>query len=132
MEQGEIRRIVTGHDQSGKAIVLLDGANPYKNVRPGSGTVARLLWVTAASRIDVSFLRIEIETRAKKGITGKIELIEKGGRPTGIGIRGRARPQFSHPSPCRRPQMTPSSASRSTSLGLRPSNSVSTHILSSP
>jgi len=29
-------------------------------------------------------------------------------------------------------QMTPSSASRSTSLGLRPSSSVSTHILSSP
>jgi len=46
MEQGEIRRVVTGHDQSGKAIVLFDGANAYKNVRPGSGTVARLLWVT--------------------------------------------------------------------------------------
>jgi hypothetical protein len=29
-------------------------------------------------------------------------------------------------------QITPSSASRSTSLGVRPSNSVSTHMLSSP
>jgi mannose-6-phosphate isomerase-like protein (cupin superfamily) len=53
MEQGDIRRVVTGHDQTGKAIVLFDGANPYKNVRPGSGTVARLLWVTDQTPADM-------------------------------------------------------------------------------
>src|SRR5262245_14462163 len=49
MQNDDIRRVVTGHDQTGKAIVLFDGANPHKNVRPGSGTVARLLWVTDKS-----------------------------------------------------------------------------------
>ena len=54
MEEGEIRRIVTGHDETGKAVVLFDGTNPYKNVRPGSGTVARLLWVTEKSPAEMS------------------------------------------------------------------------------
>jgi len=50
----EIRRIVTGHDDTGKAVVLFDGANPHKNMRPGSGTVARLLWVTDRTPADMS------------------------------------------------------------------------------
>src|SRR5262249_46670837 len=50
----EVRRVVTGHDATGKAIVLFDGANPHKNVRPGSGTVARLLWVTDQAPADMS------------------------------------------------------------------------------
>jgi mannose-6-phosphate isomerase-like protein (cupin superfamily) len=50
----EVRRVVTGHDPTGKAIVLFDGANPHKNVRPGSGTVARLLWVTDQTPADMS------------------------------------------------------------------------------
>src|SRR5262249_43063365 len=55
METGqEIRRVVTGHDETGKAVVLFDGASPYKNVRPGSGTVARLLWVTDRGPADMS------------------------------------------------------------------------------
>ncbi len=54
MEQGEVRRIVTGHDETGTAVVLFDGANPHKNIRPGSGTVARLLWVTDRSPADMS------------------------------------------------------------------------------
>src|SRR5262249_19507320 len=33
---------------------LFDGANPHKNVRPGSGTVARLLWLTDRSPADMS------------------------------------------------------------------------------
>jgi hypothetical protein len=49
----EIRRVVTGHDETGKAIVLIDGPSPYKNVRPGSGTAARLLWVTDRTPADM-------------------------------------------------------------------------------
>jgi mannose-6-phosphate isomerase-like protein (cupin superfamily) len=54
MEKDDVRRVVTGHDATGAAIVLFDGANPHKNVRPGSGTVARLLWVTDQSPADMS------------------------------------------------------------------------------
>src|SRR4051812_31848253 len=54
METDDIRRVVTGHDDSGAAVVLFDGANPYKNVRPGAGTVARLLWVTDKTPADMS------------------------------------------------------------------------------
>jgi naringenin degradation protein FdeH len=54
MDKDDIRRVVTGHDKTGNAVVLFDGANPYKNVRPGSGTVGRLLWVTDKSPADMS------------------------------------------------------------------------------
>jgi hypothetical protein len=52
--KNEIRRVVTGHDATGKAIVLIDGPSPYKNVRPGSGTAARLLWVTDRTPADMA------------------------------------------------------------------------------
>lgn len=41
----EIRRIVTGHDASGKAIVIHDGATPNKTVRD-TGVVSQVMWVT--------------------------------------------------------------------------------------
>jgi hypothetical protein len=50
----EIRRVVTGHDETGKAIVLFDGANPHRSVRPGSTTVGRLLWVTDQSPAEMA------------------------------------------------------------------------------
>jgi mannose-6-phosphate isomerase-like protein (cupin superfamily) len=40
------RRIVTGHDDGGKAVVLMDGAAPNTVVRPGTGSVTSLVWVT--------------------------------------------------------------------------------------
>jgi mannose-6-phosphate isomerase-like protein (cupin superfamily) len=50
----QVRRVVTGHDESGKAIVLMDSANPHKIVRPLTGTVSRLVWATDASPADIS------------------------------------------------------------------------------
>ena len=44
-----IRRIVTGHDANGKAIVEIDGINPHQKTRPGAGFVSNLLWVTDES-----------------------------------------------------------------------------------
>ena len=44
-----IRRIVTGHDASGKAVVTMDGPAPNSKVRPGTGFISTLLWVTDES-----------------------------------------------------------------------------------
>jgi hypothetical protein len=50
----DVRRVVTTVDASGKAVVLFDGANPHKIVRPNRSTVSRLLWVTDQSPADMS------------------------------------------------------------------------------
>jgi mannose-6-phosphate isomerase-like protein (cupin superfamily) len=56
-----IRRIVTGHDDSGKAIVEIDGLAPNMKVRPGAGFVSHLLWVTdeTPARMDLRQDRAE-------------------------------------------------------------------------
>jgi quercetin dioxygenase-like cupin family protein len=46
------RRVVTGHDAKGKAVVLFDSAVPAKP-RPGGGGVTNL-WVTTEFPVDVS------------------------------------------------------------------------------
>jgi quercetin dioxygenase-like cupin family protein len=48
-----VRRIVTGHDDAGKAVVLVDGAAPNVRARPG-GIVSSLLWVTDETPADIS------------------------------------------------------------------------------
>jgi mannose-6-phosphate isomerase-like protein (cupin superfamily) len=57
MEQAghKIRRIVTGHDANGKAIIEMDGTAPNMKVRPGAGFVSSLLWVTdeTPARMDL-------------------------------------------------------------------------------
>lgn len=50
----ELRRVVTGHDETGKAVVLFDGMNPNKVVRPVTGVVNRLFWLTNATPADIS------------------------------------------------------------------------------
>jgi mannose-6-phosphate isomerase-like protein (cupin superfamily) len=50
----DVRRVVTTVDAGGKAVVLFDGANPHKTVRPGHSTVSRPLWVTAEGPADLS------------------------------------------------------------------------------
>jgi mannose-6-phosphate isomerase-like protein (cupin superfamily) len=40
------RRIVTGHDANGKAVVLMDSPAPNTKVNPGTGSVMSLVWVT--------------------------------------------------------------------------------------
>jgi quercetin dioxygenase-like cupin family protein len=49
-----IRRVVTGHDDAGKAVVLMDAAAPNVRVRPESGIAATLLWVTDETPADIS------------------------------------------------------------------------------
>jgi mannose-6-phosphate isomerase-like protein (cupin superfamily) len=50
----EVRRVVTTHDATGKAIVAIDGISPSKFVRAETGTVARLMWVTDAAPADIA------------------------------------------------------------------------------
>ena len=48
------RRVVTGHDASGKAVVLFDGAAPNVRLRKATGLTSTLLWVTDESPADLS------------------------------------------------------------------------------
>jgi mannose-6-phosphate isomerase-like protein (cupin superfamily) len=50
----DVRRVVTTIDSKDKAVVLLDGTNPHKKVRPQTQTVSRLLWVTDQTPADLS------------------------------------------------------------------------------
>jgi mannose-6-phosphate isomerase-like protein (cupin superfamily) len=50
----DIRRVVTTVDKTGKAVVLFDGANPHKVVRPNRSVTSRLVWVTNQTPADIS------------------------------------------------------------------------------
>jgi mannose-6-phosphate isomerase-like protein (cupin superfamily) len=50
----DVRRVVTTVDQDGKAVVLFDGANPHKVVRPNRSVTSRLVWVTDQTPADIS------------------------------------------------------------------------------
>src|SRR5882762_3229459 len=48
------RRVVTGHDAKGRAVVLIDGAAPNAKLRKATGLVSTLLWVTDESPAELS------------------------------------------------------------------------------
>jgi hypothetical protein len=48
------RRVVTGHDETGKAVVLFDSENPNTLVRPVTGVVNRLFWQSERTPADIS------------------------------------------------------------------------------
>src|SRR4030081_800611 len=47
------RRVVTGHDASGKAVVLMDGPAPNQKLR-NTGLVSTLMWATDETPADIS------------------------------------------------------------------------------
>jgi mannose-6-phosphate isomerase-like protein (cupin superfamily) len=49
-----IRRVVTVVDDDGRAVVLFDGDNPHKMMRPNRNTVSRMLWLTDRSPAAMS------------------------------------------------------------------------------
>ena len=49
-----LRRIVTGHDAQGKAIVNMDSATPNQKTRSASGLVSALVWATDESPANIS------------------------------------------------------------------------------
>jgi naringenin degradation protein FdeH len=48
------RRVVTGHDANGRAVVLFDGDAPNARLRKATGLTSTLLWVTDGSPADNS------------------------------------------------------------------------------
>ena len=50
----KFRRVVTTVDANGKAVVLFDGDNPHKVVRPNRSVTSRLVWVTDQTPADMS------------------------------------------------------------------------------
>lgn len=49
----ECRRVVTTVDKDGKAVILFDGENPHKEVRPLRGNISRALWATTGAPADM-------------------------------------------------------------------------------
>jgi hypothetical protein len=52
--KSHVRRVVTGHDAGGRAVVLMDGAAPNRRVREVGRIVSTLLWVTDETPADIS------------------------------------------------------------------------------
>jgi mannose-6-phosphate isomerase-like protein (cupin superfamily) len=50
----QIRRVVTGHDETGKAVVLIDGPAQNTRRRAFAGTASTLLWVTDGAPAEIS------------------------------------------------------------------------------
>src|SRR5882762_10323334 len=48
------RRVVTGHDANGKAVVVIDGAATNATLRKATGLVSTLLWVAEESPAELS------------------------------------------------------------------------------
>lgn len=63
----KVRRVVTGHDASGKAIILSDGDAPNVAVRPGIGIGSTALWKTEETPSDLS--------RQDDPVTGEVGLV---------------------------------------------------------
>src|SRR4029079_12106177 len=62
MDKKPIRRIVTGHDADGKAVILMDGATPYVNQR-GEGNVGATSGMTKKSPVDLSPTRDQMNQK---------------------------------------------------------------------
>ena len=59
-----IRRVVTGKDATGKAVVLMDSAAPNVRVRKDTGVAATALWLTDSMPADIS---LHAEPQAQAG-----------------------------------------------------------------
>ena len=86
------RRVVTGHDASGKAVVLFDGAASNVKLREASGLTSTLLWVTDESPAEISGTldRAEREIGVAPPADGTIFRIVDF-PPTGAGLMHRTR-----------------------------------------
>ncbi len=49
----QTRRVVTGHDETGKAVVLFDGPATNTRRRAFAGTTSTLLWITDGAPADI-------------------------------------------------------------------------------
>ena len=56
MDKRPVRRIDTGHDAGGKAVILIDAPTPYAAQR-GEGNVVSNIWITNETPVDLSHAR---------------------------------------------------------------------------
>lgn len=42
----DVRRVITTHDATGKAVIQIDGLTPHKHAAPGGGPTSHGMWVT--------------------------------------------------------------------------------------
>src|SRR5947207_13341368 len=104
------RRVVTGHDASGRAVVLIDGAAPNAKLRRATGLTSTLLWVTdrspadnfgnadaAAREIGVAppprgsiFRVVDFPPAAEFGAVDNAAMLREMGKGSGQGGRGHA------------------------------------------
>ena len=64
MELKSTRRVVTGHDTAGKAVVLFDGSAMPRQ-RSAGGNAVTMLWVTSETPVELS------DNRDRGGITAE-------------------------------------------------------------
>ena len=69
-----VRRVVTGHDHDGRAIVLMDGVAENVKIRSGTGIGSTLLWMTDETPSDMTSNAdaAERETAVPPPINGSI------------------------------------------------------------
>ena len=72
MEKKPVRRVVTGHDEQGKAVVLIDAPTPYVNQR-GEGNVVSNIWMTNETPADLSHTRDQMAQKTGVPPPKKIE-----------------------------------------------------------
>ena len=72
--KSHVRRIVTGHDAEGKAVVVMDGPAPNRRVRDVGKIVSTLLWATDETPADISRDddRAEREARVAPPVNGSV------------------------------------------------------------
>ena len=69
-----VRRIVTGHDETGKAVVLMDSASPNAKLRSATGLTSTLVWATDETPADISSLqdRADRESGVAPPVNGSV------------------------------------------------------------
>ena len=63
METKPTRRIVIGHDASGKAVALFDGPSPHVKKRSAASNAITMLWVTGENPVDMAGSKDRAETQ---------------------------------------------------------------------
>jgi len=110
-----IRRVVTGKDATGKAVVLFDGPASNVRVRKETGAAATFLWLSEATPADISrtddavaqyaaippppngsIFRI-VEVAPEKNITADYETRLRHARQMGLAPEGPTRDRPRHP-----------------------------------
>jgi mannose-6-phosphate isomerase-like protein (cupin superfamily) len=54
MSLQDVRRVITVHDESGKAVVQVDSITPHKHAAPNGGPVSHGLWVTGSTPAEAA------------------------------------------------------------------------------